>query len=331
MPIPSSAPRAGRPVRCATRALKNARYLHTVAPERFAYEAHAEGFGTAIPTNVLGRLHRLHADAPEFAARDQLARFVRANPLPVPGKTARGPLFNGTIHFAHVTFRTPGHTFMISAADMTTIVQYTRRAVVPIGEYASQYGPNGIAVSPAVIPYSVTLSGTSYTDVDVQTWVNDIAVKNQLPASACVLIVSPHGLTAKDVDDNSGYHGKAKKLPYSVFGVFAQNLTPKDEGDHYAMVVSHEIAELVVDPNLDDKNPEVCDPCDTNCGKTLHRAYFDANDKYLGTTPDVPPPFAFSYYICAVVKPAGSADCPASAANCDYGPAAHTAKAKPHP
>ena len=68
---------------------------------------------------------------------------------------------------------------------------------------------------------------------------------------------------------------------------------------------------MVVDPTIDQVNPEVCDPCDLNCGP-LNRDYFDASYKYLGTTQMLPPGFAFAFYICAVVKPVGVANCPAA-------------------
>ena len=47
------------------------------------------------------------------------------------------------------------------------------------------------------------------------------------------------------------------------------------------MVVSHEMAEMIVDPKVDGQNPEVCDPCDINCNN-LTRVYFNAADNFLG-------------------------------------------------
>jgi len=85
------------------------------------------------------------------------------------------------------------------------------------------------------------------------------------------------------------------------------------------MAVSHELAELTVDPQADDRNPEVCDPCDLNCGRA-HRNYFDASGRYLGSTDALPPPFPYNFYVCAVVKPGAAGRCPASSANCDYAP-----------
>jgi hypothetical protein len=169
-----------------------------------------------------------------------------------------------------------------------------------------------------VIDHTVRLAGTSYTDRQLKRWVDDIATASNLPDSACVVVVSPRGLHAHNVDANAGYHGKAS-VAYSVLGVFETGLTPDDRADAYAMVVSHELAELVVDPNVDDTNPEVCDPCDLNCGP-LHRCYFDASGTYLGTRAALPPPFAYSFYICAIVKPEAAEDCPAAAASCDYAP-----------
>jgi hypothetical protein len=309
-------------VRCLTRALKNARFLQKTAPQLFAKDSIAEGFGTGIPIDILRRLHRIPHDSPELQSHKALATFLKENKLPVPGKNARDPLFSGTIHFAQITFSTSGGNLMIPTADMNTIMQYAQHAIVPISEYASQYGSNSVSVAPALISHTVNVPTGSYTDVDVQTWVNDIVNQNSLPSNSCIVIVSPQGLSAPNVGGNAGYHGLARvpNVPYVVLGVFAQNLTLQDNPDVYAMVVSHEIAEMIVDPNVDGNNPEVCDPCDLNCAN-LTRIYFDASNTFLGANQNTPPSgFNFTYYVCAVVKPDGASQCPAPSADCQYAP-----------
>ncbi len=314
-----SATVAAPEVRCATRALKNARHLRIAAPHVLPGPGSVEGFGTGIPVSILARLHHMAADDPELRSYKQLAEHLKSNRLPTPGSHARDPLFSGTIHLVQLTFTTNAGTFVLPDADMNTIVQYTQHAVVPISEYATQYGPNSVAVSPTFIRFTVNLPSGSYADSDVQTWVNDIVSANNLPSNCCIALVSPQGVSGGSVGGNSGYHGKASVV-YTIFGVFSTGLTLQDLPDVYAMVVSHEIAELVVDPNVDNNNPEVCDPCDINCGP-LHRCYFDVNNHYLGSTQALPPAYSFSYYICAVVKEAGASSCPAPGADCDYAPA----------
>jgi hypothetical protein len=124
------------------------------------------------------------------------------------------------------------------------------------------------------------------------------------------------------VGENSGYHGLAN-IPYIAAGLGnATDLTLQDDADVYAMVVSHEIAEMVVDPTTDHVNPEVCDPCDLNCNN-LTRVYFDTGDNFLGANQTSPPGgFTFDYYICGIVKSAGAANCPAAVADCQYPPIA---------
>lgn len=320
--IPKTIPTQGQGVRCFTRALKNARYLQKNAPHLFAKDSSAEGFGTGIPFDILRRLHRLPNDSPEIRVHEALATFMKENTLPVPGKNARDPLFHGTIHFAQITFQTSGGNLMISTADMNTIVQYARLAIVPIAEYAAQYGSSGVSISLSLISHTVNVPTASYTDSDVQTWVNEIVNQNSLPSNSCVVIVSPQGLTAPSVGGNAGYHGLASvsNVSYIVLGVYAQNVTLQDFSDVYAMVVSHEIAEMVVDPNVDGNNPEVCDPCDINCAN-LTRIYFDASNTFLGANQNSPPGgFNFTYYICALVKPDGSSLCPAPSGDCAYAP-----------
>jgi hypothetical protein len=307
-------------VRCYTRALKNARHLQEVAPEDFATDPAAEGFGTGVPLELLRGLHRIEPDAPVLKRHPSVAAALRKRRPPTPGRAARDALFNGTIHFAQITFQTPGGNFVIPTADMNRIVQYAQHAVVPICEYAAQYGPNAATISPTLLTSTVNLPSASYTNADLKGWVNNLASTNSLPANSCIFIVSPQGLTSNDVGGNAGYHDKAN-IPFVVAGVYATGLTLADNPDVYAMVVSHEIAEMIVDPNVDGQNPEVCDACDLNCSSNLTRCYFDALDNFLGVNQgQLPGGFTFSYYVCGIVKPAGASDCPASTANCAYAP-----------
>ncbi len=306
-------------VRCYTRALKNARYLQQMAPHLFAKEPKAEGFGTGVPMEILRGLHRIRHDSPVLRRHPAVAEFLRNNRLPVPARAARDDLFSGTVHFAQVTFHTSAGDRVIPTADMNQIVQYAQHAIVPISEYAAQYGSNAVSISPTLLTFTASVPSGSYTDADLQGWVNGMVSTHGLPSDSCIFVVSPPGLAAADVGGNAGYHGKAD-IPYVVAGVFATGLTLADEPDVYAMVVSHEISEMIVDPNVDGANPEVCDPCDLNCSN-LTRCYFDAADDFLGSNQATPPSgFTFSYYICAVVKPAGAVDCPASSGNCAYAP-----------
>jgi hypothetical protein len=305
-------------VRCFTRALKNARHLQAADPQRFATDPGAQGFGTGIPIELLSSLHRLQADSPVLSRHPMVADFLRQNPLPLPDTTARGPLFSGTVYFAQITFQTPSRNLVIPDVDMNMIVEYARRAAVPISEYAAQYGGNSVSISPDVIAFSVNLPNASFTDGDLRAWVNT-ASQNQPAPESSIFVVVPPGITASGVGGNAGYHGLAD-IPYMVAGVFAQNLTLQDVPDVYAMVVSHELAEMVVDPSANGQNPEVCDPCDVNC-TNLTRFYFDDSDDFLGVNQASPPGgFAFSYYICSVVKPEGASNCPAPAVDCQYQP-----------
>jgi len=194
------------------------------------------------------------------------------------------PLFSGTFYFVHVTFATPGGNVAFSAADMQMMVTYAQHAIVPINEFVSQeYGPASAAISPTPIEYTATLSSSTFSDSDLQGWVNDILSKNGLSAAdSCIVVPCPTGIGAGIVGANSGYHSVANG-PYAVFGVFTTGLTLADQVDQYAMVVSHEMAEVVVDPQANFSNPEVGDPCCENCLTDFYRAYFDSFNNYLGT------------------------------------------------
>lgn len=308
-------------VRCYTRALKNARFLREAAPEIFAKDPDTAGFGTGVPLEILRGLHRISPDSPVLNPHQAVAEVLRTQRPSVPGPPARDALFNGTIHFAQLIFsQDSGGELLVPTADMNQIVQYAQHAAVPIAQYAAQYGPNTVRISSTLLSKTVNPSDTTFNDRDVQGWVNEFANSNGFGSDHCIFVAVPPGISVPQVDENSGYHGKAD-IPYIIAGV-STGLTLADNADVYAMVVSHEVAEMVVDPNVDDNNPEVCDPCDANCNN-LTRCYFDASDNFLGSNQDSPPDgFAFTYYTCAVVKPAGVGACnpPPSAADCQYAP-----------
>jgi hypothetical protein len=307
--------------RCYTRALKNARFLRESAPEIFTKDPDAEGFGTGVPLEILRGLHRISPDSPVLNRHKAVTEVLRTQRPPVPGPPARDALFSGTVHFAQLTFsQDSGGDLLVPTADMNQIVQYAQHAAVPISKYAAQYGPNTLAISPTLLSKTVIPSGILFSDSDMQVWVNELANSNGFGSDHCIFVPVPPGISAPQVSENSGYHNKAD-IPYIVAGV-STGLTLADHADVYAMVVSHEVAEMVVDPNFDSNNPEVCDPCDSNC-HNLTRCYFDASDNFLGSNQDTPPDgFAFTYYTCAVVKPAGAGGCnpPPPAADCQYAP-----------
>jgi len=314
-------------LRCYTRALKNARYLQQVAPRRFARGPEAEGFGTGVAVEILRGLQWIGHDSPVLSPFEDVANFLRTSPLPlplplpVPAGQGGGALFNGTVHFAQVTFPTAGGNRVVPTADMQQIVQYAQHAIVPISEYAAQYGPNTVRISPTLLTFTAGGPQNMYSYQDVQGWVNQMVAANGLPsASSCIFVVSPPGVMIEGVGGNSGYHLKAD-VPYAIAGAFASGLTLADHPDVYALAVSHELAEMIVDPNADPAIPEVCDVCDSSCNN-LTRCYFDAADKYLGSNQASPASgFPFSYYTCAVVRPARAAGhCLASYADCGYAP-----------
>jgi hypothetical protein len=245
------------------------------------------------------------------------------------------PLFSGTIYFVQVTFATPGNNYAFSDADMQTMLTYAQHAIVPISEFVQQYGPSTVTISPTILEFTANMSSTVFADSDLQGWVNSIVTSNGFDASSTAIVVPCPQQVSEGaggaVGGNSGYHSIAH-VPYAVWGVDATGLTLADQPDVYAMVVSHEIAELIVDPQANFSNPEVCDPCCINCegqpgsySGGFFRAYFDSFNDYLGTNQSTPPGgFNFAYYVAVVVKPAGAAfsetDCHATTADCNYPP-----------
>jgi hypothetical protein len=305
---------------CATRAQKNIRWLCRHAPEVFLGDEPRTGWESRIPNNVLAQLHRSiprRFDGPLDLERLRQITFPRVE------SALKEPLFNGTIHFVQVRFtiQSPPNRVSVSATDVQTAVSYATTAAPQIVAYAGQYGPTAIKVSQSVLTYDVTLASNTYTDTDLQGWVNAIRANHSLPDSACIAILNPPGVINTAADPSQGvlgYHGKSE-VPYVFVNVFGSGLTIGDANDDYAEALSHEIAEMAVDPAADLVNPEVCDPCAGNCNN-LYLAFFNASGAYLGSAQTLPPGFAYSFFTSTVAKPSAAASCPAPKADCAYEP-----------
>ena len=216
------------------------------------------------------------------------------------------PLFNGTLYFVRITFNTPSGAISITNADIQTALNYSQSAIIPISAYALQYGSNSVNVSNNIIQYSVNLTSNTYNNSNLIGWVNDIASTNSLPTgSSCVVVLNPVGITNTDADRAGGiggFHGKAN-LPFCFCNVYGQNFTVNDSQNTYAQVLSHEIAEMTVDPLANVVNPEVCDACAGNCGN-LWLDFFDNNNQFIDGSQNLPPPFSYNFFINSLVQPA---------------------------
>src|SRR6266481_2121073 len=114
-------------------------------------------------------------------------------------------LFSGTVYFVRVTFVTPSGNVVFSAADMQMMITYAQHAIVPITEFVEQeYGPTSTTISPTAIEYTANLSSSTFSDSDLQGWVNDILSTNGLTAANSIIVVPcPTGIGAGIVGANS--------------------------------------------------------------------------------------------------------------------------------
>ena len=308
------------PALCATRAMKNARHLQATAPTILAKEEPPEGFGSRVPRELLARLHT--AVPPKDLERvPGLAAALARSPVPRPRASAGEPLFHGTLVFAAINFRTSLGFVSVKAADLSVAMDFARLAAVPISQYATQYGPNGLGVADKAVPFAANVPLGTYNDQTLQGWVNAIVQENNLPADTCVVVLNPQGVVNTDANPIlgvGGYHGLAN-VPYCFVNVMGSGLTVKDEANVYALALSHEIVEMTVDPRADLGNPEVADPCSGNCG-VMWLDYFDHAGRYIQSLQTVPPPFDYAFFINAVVRPASATACPAPGPSCAYAP-----------
>lgn len=303
---------------CATRAHKNARSLQRLLPREFPVPGPSQPLLGQLPLEELTRLH--HLTLAELDAVDPRLGNLHS-PVPGPG-ALRGTPFQGTLRFLHVNYDLgAAGTVSLAPPDVATALRYAILAAPALQRYAAQYGPCQLAVAPTVVPVRFPVGGNSFTDAQLQTWIKGLLANSTLSVTDAPVILAPPGVVNTDAPAGQGvlgYHGHAT-VPYAFVNVLGSGLSIPDGPDAFALALSHEIAELAVDPAADGSNPEVCDPCGPNC-QTALRDYFSASGGYLGTTTAFPPAYTYAFFLNAVVQPAAAAACPAPVRACAYGP-----------
>ncbi len=255
-------------------------------------------------------------------------KHARTAQRPAIGAEAVAPLFHGTTYFVRIAFTITSQNdavIAVDAADVQTAIAYATQAATPISQYATLYGPNALAIAPAIVDFAVTIADPSYTDAQLGGWADTIARQHGLSADACIAVLNPQGVVNTDASLSSGvigYHSVAT-LPYLMVNVTGAGFTIADATDTYALGLSHELAEMVVDPSANAQNPEVCDPCAGNC-RVDYRDYFRSGTPpaFVGGAGSFPPSFSYDFFIAAIAQPAYVSACPAPAGGCAYAPPA---------
>ena len=232
-------------------------------------------------------------------------------------------LFNGKIHFVKIVF--PNLT--VSDADVQTAVKYATLASKPISQYCSQYGPNSVVIDQTL--YTLDAPNSNFSDANLQAWVETVSSKYSFPASDAVAVMNPPGASNTDAPLSQGvlgYHGNTGKHPYIFANMEGTGLTVDDKTDIYVDALSHEIAEMVVDPAADLSNPESNDPCSGNCSVN-YRNYFGSDGSYLGGSPVQ----GYAFFTNGVATPATVAQCPSPMSGCVYDPANPPDNPQPNP
>ncbi len=309
---------------CATRAVKNARAVSQRADLVLPPGTKLPDIFETIPLGVLLSLHR--SDKPESLVTDpQLRKVLSGMTFPAISYKAGEPLFNGLLHFVQISFTVKANNSVVSVsnADMQTIVAYAHAVSGVISAYASQYGTASMTVSPAIVPFAVTLATNQYSDADLQQWVNQIA--QNLPPGAAIAVPNPLGVVNTSgslASGTYGYHGFAK-VPYLIVNMRGSGVSVSDKEQFYATNLSHEMAEMTVDPTTDGANPEVCDACGPNCQSTVID-FFKLDGTYLGSEQwPTQPAYSFDLQLNAIVRPRSSGSCPAPLGDCAYAPRGH--------
>jgi hypothetical protein len=290
---------------CITRALRNVSFLRSKNPSLFPKGQPITSTGMSI--NELLQLHTIDpskVNVPEVSAQ------LRTSKIPVPKSQAVRPLFNGTLYFVQIKFGNGSTT--LNSADLGVAIKYASTVAKTIVAYSNPYGANihsTAKIDVSTSPVQYTASRTSgYTDNDLQEWVDDIITTNNLQ-NACIMIMNDINTQPvnRDADPSriGGYHSNTDAgNPYCFCNVYATPIDVADKQGAFALVASHEIAEMTVDPVPHKiENPEVCDACAPNCG-TTYLDFFDSNNKYLGagSSPTDSKFSGYAYYINSIVS-----------------------------
>jgi hypothetical protein len=317
---------------CATRPIKNARFIRSVAPNVIPAKEPEKGFASLIPIDILRRFHTM--TEAELKGRPDLIDALRKLHAEVPKQRPRGisrlfgdDPFQGTLHFVKLMFfsEVNGQTLQVNDGDLATAIQYMTIAAPAVSAYCSQYGANRIDVSPTVLQFGMSVTNGLYNDDTVQNIVNDIVSQNHLPHdSSCLILINPQGMVNTDTEDDFGYHQKADAT-YCFINPVSFPFTIEDRADSYAATLTHEVAEMVCDPGVSIFNKEVCDGCDLNCNPFTWRNFFhdpspSLANSYLQSTNSIPAKLDFSYFITGIARPDHAGDCPVSQAACAYPP-----------
>lgn len=120
-----------------------------------------------------------------------------------------------------------------------------------------------------------------------------------------------------------------------------EDFTMDDRKDHYALDLSHEITEMIVDPHGHPwANPEVCDPCGYLCLPLVEpgpavdappfalywRAFFggtapDGESQYLCSDTEIAGNLKYDFFVAAVISPDWyGTGCPPPMRACNFGP-----------
>ena len=301
---------------CHSRLLKNARFLQSPDVSFFPRAEPPDGFPSLVPAGVLRRLERI--SPAELGAGLLSSALARRRP-PTPRAKAAAPLFSGTLRFVQATFISSAKEFSVPAQDLAVALQYAGVAARPISEYCSQYGPNSLAVASATTPFRATVSNAKYNDSALSGWVDQIAKSDGLGPDSCLVFLNPQGVVNADADATQGvlgYHSLSSSgVPYAFVNVMGRGLILADGQDFYALALSHEIAEMAVDPQANGSNPEVCDECAGNCNVDF-RNYFAQDGSWLGGSASP----GYSFFTDGVATPASVAQCPAPVSACTYPP-----------
>jgi hypothetical protein len=299
---------------CGTRSVKIAKHLHAVAPSGIT--------ASSIDAFAVGRAGSGSAVDLPTPEDDTLRAWLEHNPIPAGTPAVAAPLFHGTLVFVRMTFHEPGGaSSAMSLSDVQVAVQYATLAVNPIQRYASLYGPNSVNVSPNVIEFDAQLAGNSFTIADFEAWVDQCSSTARAAgiSSPCIVILHNRDLSNSPafVNNRNAFHSMTSSgNPYCYCLVFGEGLSVADNNhtlsghvneEVYAHILSHEIAEMVVDPRANVENREVCDACAGNCDNSWF-CLFDQSGTFLGGTANTATSTGFAYFINSIVSPSAAVD-----------------------
>ncbi len=283
---------------CATRMLKQARFLQRTHPELVGAEEPSEGFPSVL-------------EGSDPFLRFELRAALDPERLPPVRPLGALPGFSGVVRLAPLRVRgaSGGRALELPPAALATLQDYLGRAGPWVARYASAHGPVSVRFEAPSEPVDLVAAHGRFNDSQLRAALEGLGAR--APGDA-LLVVNPLGSVNLDAEagrGSLGYHSNAGDRPYGFLNLRALPDGLADRGDAFAYPLSHVLAEVLTDPGAMWDVPEVADDPAAEEGRSA-RAYFATDGTFLAPGPDGVAGSGYAFFTAGIAparRPPGEA------------------------